>query len=55
LMKHLIDMARKNAFKRMYSIDDSTNEPMRELAEFLGFTRESNPDDRKTVIYSLSL
>lgn len=55
LMKHLIDVARKNKFTRMFSIDDSTNEPMRELAHFLGFQCESNPDDPRTVVYSLAL
>lgn len=55
LMKHLIDVARKNKFTRMFSIDDSTNEPMRELAHFLGFKAETNADDPRTVIYSLSL
>lgn len=55
LMQHLIDMARKNKFTRMFSIDDNTNEPMRELAGFLGFKCESSPGDPKTVIYSLPL
>jgi len=55
LMHHLIDMARKNNFKRMFSVDDNTNESMRELAGFLGFKCESNPGDPKTVVYSLSL
>lgn len=55
LMQHLIDVARKQKFSRMFSIDDSSNEPMRELAHFLGFKAESNLDDPKTVIYSLPL
>ncbi|RUL78971.1 GNAT family N-acetyltransferase [Dyella choica] len=55
LMRHLIDVARKNKFTRMFSIDDATNEPMRELAGFLGFQCESLPDDPRTVIHSLSL
>lgn len=55
LMRHLIDMARKNHFKRMFSIDDSTNEPMRELAGFLGFACASSPGDPRTVVYSLPL
>lgn len=55
LMQHLIDVARKHKFTRMFSVDDTTNEPMRELAHFLGFTCESHPDDPKTVVYSLSL
>ncbi|GLQ89054.1 GNAT family N-acetyltransferase [Dyella flagellata] len=55
LMRHLIDVARKNRFTRMFSIDDATNEPMRELASFLGFQCESHPDDPRTVIHSLPL
>lgn len=55
LMQHLIGMARKNNFTRMFSIDDNTNESMRELAHFLGFQCEPNPGDPRTVVYSLSL
>lgn len=55
LMRHLIATARKHKFARMFSIDDATNEPMRELASFLGFQCETNPDDPRTVIHSLSL
>lgn len=55
LMQHLIDMARKQKFTRMFSIDDNTNEPMRELAHFLGFQSKANPGDPRTVIYSLPL
>lgn len=55
LMQHLIGVARENKFKRIFSIDDNTNEPMRELAGFLGFACESNPDDPRTVIYSMAL
>lgn len=55
LMQHLIDMARKHKFTRMFSIDDAGNEPMHELADFLGFKRESHPEDPKTVVYSLPL
>lgn len=55
LMQHLIDVARKQKLTRMFSIDDASNEPMRELAHYLGFTRESLPGDPKTVIHSLVL
>jgi GNAT superfamily N-acetyltransferase len=55
LMQHLIGVARKNKFTRMFSIDDNTNEPMRELAHFLGFRCEANAGDPRTVIYSLPL
>ncbi|GLQ91170.1 GNAT family N-acetyltransferase [Dyella acidisoli] len=55
LMHHLIDMARKHKFARMFSIDDAGNEPMHELASFLGFKREFHPEDPRTVVYSLVL
>lgn len=55
LMHHLIDVARKHKFTRMFSIDDAGNEPMHELASFLGFKRETHPDDPSTVVHSLTL
>jgi len=55
LMRHLIHVARQQKLVRMYSIDDVNNEPMRELANFLGFKRESHPDDPRSVVYSLAL
>lgn len=55
LMQHLIDMARKQKFTRMFSMDDVSNEGMRELAHFLGFKIEPHPEDPKTMIYSLAL
>lgn len=55
LMQHLIHVARKQDMARMFSVDDVNNEPMRELAHYLGFTCESHPEDPKSVIYSLAL
>lgn len=55
LMHHLIDVARKQKLTRMFSIDDVNNAPMRELANYLGFKRESHPDDPRSVVYSLAL
>jgi N-acetylglutamate synthase-like GNAT family acetyltransferase len=55
LMHHLIDTARKQKMTRMFSIDDVSNESMRELAHYLGFKREDHPEDPKSVIYSLAL
>ncbi|GAB3040347.1 GNAT family N-acetyltransferase [Oleiagrimonas citrea] len=55
LMRHLIDMARRNGFKQMFSVDAADNEPMRELAEFLGFRRSTDPDDATQVIYTRDL
>ena len=55
LMRHLIDAARRNGFKRMYSIDAVDNEPMRKLAAMLGFERRPDPNDASQVIHSLTL
>lgn len=55
LMNHLIHVARKQKLTRMFSIDDVNNEPMRELAKYLGFERESHPDDPRSAVYSLAL
>jgi GNAT superfamily N-acetyltransferase len=55
LMRHLIHVARTHNLTRMFSMDDVTNEPMRELAKFLGFKCELHPEDPKTVVYSLDL
>lgn len=55
LMRHLIDVARSNGFKRMVSLDDACNENMRQLADFLGFRRESLPDDPARVVHTLEL
>ncbi|WP_426689606.1 N-acetyltransferase family protein [Rhodanobacter ginsengiterrae] len=55
LMKHLIVIARKNGFRSMFSIDAADNEPMRELAGYLGFQRRMDPDDGTQVIHSLTL
>ncbi|HEY0199505.1 MAG TPA: GNAT family N-acetyltransferase [Rhodanobacter sp.] len=55
LMHHLIDFARKQKLTRMFSIDDVNNIPMRELANYLRFKRESHPDDPRSVVYSLAL
>ena len=55
LMQHLIDIARKNGFRTMFSIDAAENEPMRELAGYLGFQRRIDPDDATQVIHTLDL
>lgn len=55
LMRHLIGMARRNGFRQMYSLDSSDNEPMHELAHFLGFSRTADPDDSAQVIHTLDL
>ncbi|MGA9422706.1 MAG: GNAT family N-acetyltransferase [Rhodanobacteraceae bacterium] len=55
LMRHLIDMARRNGFRQMVSIDDSANQAMRELAHFLGFHSASDPGDASQVVHTLDL
>ncbi|NID14603.1 GNAT family N-acetyltransferase [Luteibacter yeojuensis] len=55
LMRHLIEMARHEGFKSMYSRDLAENKDMRELASFLGFRRTRDPDDACLVIHSLQL
>jgi GNAT superfamily N-acetyltransferase len=55
LMRRLIDIARKNGFHTMFSIDAAENEPMRELAGYLGFQRRLDPDDGTQVIHTLDL
>lgn len=55
LMEHLIKAARKNGFHQMYSIDASSNAPMRDLAKALGFEVHNDPDDSRQVIHRLML
>ena len=55
LMRHLIDVARRNGFRRMFSMDAASNEPMRDLASYLGFERKRDPQDAAQVIHSLDL
>ncbi len=55
LMRHLIDTARQRGIERMYSIDASDNERMRELAQQLGFQRHTDSEDPVLVIHTLAL
>jgi GNAT superfamily N-acetyltransferase len=55
LMQHLIDLARQNGFRQMSSMDASANEPMRELARYLGFRCTRDPGDSTQVIHVLDL
>jgi GNAT superfamily N-acetyltransferase len=55
LMRHLIDLARRNGFKVMTSLDAADNEAMRDLANYLGFHRRLDPDDSSQVIHTLDL
>ena len=55
LMRHLIDLARRNGFRQMFSMDASANESMRELAKYLGFRCTRDPGDATQVIHTLDL
>lgn len=55
LMRHLIEIARRNGYRQMFSIDSAENEAMRELAHYLGFQRRIDPDDAAQVIHTLDL
>ena len=55
LMRHLIDLARRNGYKQMISLDAADNEAMRDLASYLGFHRRLDPDDSSQIIHTLEL
>jgi len=55
LMRHLIEVAKSRGVKRMWSMDAACNTRMAELARYLGFTRETDPQDATQVIHSLWL
>ncbi|MFC4528676.1 GNAT family N-acetyltransferase [Dyella halodurans] len=55
LMRHLIDVARRNGFHQMFSMDAACNEAMRDLASYLGFDRKRDPRDAAQVIHTLEL
>ena len=55
LMEHLIDAARKNGYRQMYSVDAASNAAMRDLAHSLGFETRTDPDDTRQVIHRLYL
>jgi GNAT superfamily N-acetyltransferase len=55
LVRHLIDVARREGFRALYSVDLPENDEMRELASYLGFSRATDPDDGHLVIHTLVL
>ncbi|WP_134549535.1 GNAT family N-acetyltransferase [Pseudomonas aeruginosa] len=55
LMRHLIDVARRNGFRQMYSVDSAANRAMRDLCCALGFVGQRDPDDSTQVIHRLAL
>jgi GNAT superfamily N-acetyltransferase len=55
LARHLIDVARREGFRVLYSVDLPENNEMRDLASYLGFSRETDPEDGHLVIHTLTL
>lgn len=55
LMRHLIETARQNGFKQMYSVDLVANTHLQALARDLGFRSTRDPQDATQLIHSLEL
>jgi GNAT superfamily N-acetyltransferase len=55
LMRHLIEIAKANGITEMYSVDSTENTEMAELARFLGFSRELDPEDATQAVHRLAL
>ncbi len=55
LMSHLIEMARSRGIREKFSLDDAENFAMRDMAQALGFRRETDPEDGAQVIHRLAL
>jgi GNAT superfamily N-acetyltransferase len=55
LMRHLIAVAKSRGIREMYSVDSAENSEMAELARFLGFSRELDPEDATQVVHRLVL
>jgi len=55
LMRHLIDVARRHGVHTLISMDTAGNWRMHELANDLGFTCITDPEDPTQVTYRLAL
>lgn len=55
LTRHLIEVARARGVHALTSIDATENTDMRDLAAFLGFRREIDPNDGSQMKYTLML
>ena len=55
LMRHLIEVARARGIMFMYSVDSAENVEMGDLARFLGFTCQRDPQDSIQVVHRLVL
>ncbi|MCY1273838.1 Protein lysine acetyltransferase Pat [compost metagenome] len=55
LMRHLIDYARRQGFRQVYSLDAPSNQAVQSLARHLGSTGTRNPEDPGQLIHRLRL
>lgn len=55
LMQQLIEIARTRGIASLYSVDSAENSAMRELAEYLGFQSNRDPQDMTQIIHTLKL
>jgi L-amino acid N-acyltransferase YncA len=55
LLQRLIAYAKSHGVKQLYSVELADNIAMRELANELGMSTRSDPNDANQVIYSLTL
>lgn len=55
LMRHLIEHARAQGIRHMYSVDAADNRDMWKFAEHLGFKRHNNPGDACLTTHRLEL
>lgn len=55
LAQELIDFARKQGIRELYSVDLADNFHMHNLAKVLGMAVKPDPNDARQVIYSLTL
>jgi GNAT superfamily N-acetyltransferase len=55
LTKHVIETARRQGIRALFSVDATENQPMKEFAKTLGFERDINPQDSTEVIHTLRL
>jgi len=55
LLRSRIETGKANGVREMYSIDSIENSEMAELAHFLGFSRELDPEDATRVVHRLLL
>jgi GNAT superfamily N-acetyltransferase len=55
LMRHLIEVARARGIVFMVSVDSAENVEMGDLARYLGFSTEHDPQDASQVVHRLVL